>query len=226
MAYDRCGNGPPNDQGDEQRCPGRVDLGKEGCGHIGPKWNFEKFENPEKNQVSSPLPVAPQPTPKPSNKTRRRFVLNVGGKDDDGTYVDKKATKRNWKWNRANAMIRNNGKVPKYFFKSHRSAEEILVYKIDRFDKDKLYRVTLGFAEVYLPNCRNNARVLSIRVNDRAYAKNLDVYKEAGCNTALINSYVQKPDSNGEFNIFIGAQMSGRSTDKNAMLSLIDIEMA
>ena len=36
----QCGNGPPNDAGDEHNCPGRVDLGSSGCGHIGPKWNF------------------------------------------------------------------------------------------------------------------------------------------------------------------------------------------
>ena len=36
----QCGNGPANDAGDEDYCPGRVDIGKEGCTHIGPKWNF------------------------------------------------------------------------------------------------------------------------------------------------------------------------------------------
>jgi hypothetical protein len=39
----QCGNGPHNDEGDEQRCPGRVDLGPKGCGQIGPKWNFGNF---------------------------------------------------------------------------------------------------------------------------------------------------------------------------------------
>lgn len=36
----QCGNGPPNSAGDEDDCPGRVDIGREGCGHIGPTWNF------------------------------------------------------------------------------------------------------------------------------------------------------------------------------------------
>ncbi|MBX2849198.1 MAG: discoidin domain-containing protein [Acidiferrobacterales bacterium] len=36
----QCGNGPANDAGDEDWCPGRVDIGKEGCPHIGPTWNF------------------------------------------------------------------------------------------------------------------------------------------------------------------------------------------
>ena len=37
----QCGNGPPNDAGDEDYCPGRVDIGREGCIQIGPKWNFD-----------------------------------------------------------------------------------------------------------------------------------------------------------------------------------------
>ena len=37
----QCGNGPANDAGDEDYCPGRVDIGREGCTHIGPKWNFD-----------------------------------------------------------------------------------------------------------------------------------------------------------------------------------------
>ncbi len=36
----QCGNGPANDAGDEDYCPGRVDLGKDGCVQIGPTWNF------------------------------------------------------------------------------------------------------------------------------------------------------------------------------------------
>ncbi len=36
----QCGNGPANDAGDEDDCPGRVDIGREGCGHIGPRWDL------------------------------------------------------------------------------------------------------------------------------------------------------------------------------------------
>lgn len=38
----QCGNGPPNNAGDEDpsQCPGRVDLGKAGCTVKGPKWNL------------------------------------------------------------------------------------------------------------------------------------------------------------------------------------------
>jgi len=36
----QCGNGPANDAGDEDYCPGRVDIGKAGCTHIGPTWKL------------------------------------------------------------------------------------------------------------------------------------------------------------------------------------------
>ena len=39
----QCGNGPPNDAGDEDDCPGRVDIGREGCGHVGPPWNLGRL---------------------------------------------------------------------------------------------------------------------------------------------------------------------------------------
>ena len=43
----QCGNGPANDYGDEDWCPGRVDLGdnnKSGCMTKGPKFSFNKSE--------------------------------------------------------------------------------------------------------------------------------------------------------------------------------------
>ncbi len=41
----QCGNGPANDAGDEDDCPGRVDIGRDGCGQIGPKWDLSVFES-------------------------------------------------------------------------------------------------------------------------------------------------------------------------------------
>ena len=36
----QCGNGPPNTAIDEVQCPGRVDIGRDGCNQAGPLWNF------------------------------------------------------------------------------------------------------------------------------------------------------------------------------------------
>ena len=48
----QCGNGPANDAGDEDYCPGRVDLGKEGCGHIGPEWQISESPSPSPSPTS------------------------------------------------------------------------------------------------------------------------------------------------------------------------------
>lgn len=40
----QCGNGPANDAGDEDWCPGRVDLGQEGCCTAGPTWDLSGFK--------------------------------------------------------------------------------------------------------------------------------------------------------------------------------------
>ena len=61
----QCGNGPPNDAGDEDDCPGRTEHGKEGCKYIGPKWNFAPFVNPVKAPTKSPVAIVP--TKKPTN---------------------------------------------------------------------------------------------------------------------------------------------------------------
>ena len=36
----QCGNGPANDAADETGCPGRVDIGPDGCDQIGPRWDL------------------------------------------------------------------------------------------------------------------------------------------------------------------------------------------
>lgn len=224
----QCGNGPPNDQSDEQKCPGRVDLGRDGCGHIGPRWNFDALVSEQGDEVDSTLPVQP-PRPKPSKKDR--FVLSAGGGDDDGSLVEN--AEKSWKYYAGGdyPIRRKANRVPKFFFRSHRSAPEKLTYKIDGFNKNMLYRVSLGFAEIWSANCENGARLMSVRINDRAYrnysnkSSALDVYKEAGCNTSLVLSYVQKPDRNGSFEIVIGAKPDGVK-DSNAMISFIEITRA
>lgn len=47
----------------------------------------------------------------------------------------------------------------------------------------KKYNIKLGFAEVYLPSCRNGRRVFSASVNGR-FVHNVDVFAAVGCNHA------------------------------------------
>ena len=61
----QCGNGPANNAGDEDNCPGRTEYGREGCKYIGPKWNFLPHLPPTKAPVKAPVkvPVAPVKVP-------------------------------------------------------------------------------------------------------------------------------------------------------------------
>lgn len=64
----QCGNGPSNSY-DEVICPGRTDHGKEGCNHIGPKWNLTAFLPPVvPSAMPSPSPslVTEAPASEPS----------------------------------------------------------------------------------------------------------------------------------------------------------------
>ena len=62
----QCGNGPANNAGDEDinQCPGRVDLGAEGCSWRGPLWDLSVFA-----QTSEPVEEATEdePSEAPSN---------------------------------------------------------------------------------------------------------------------------------------------------------------
>ena len=56
----QCGNGPANNFGDEDPdvCPGRVDLGAEGCDVIGPTWRLERHFSGEPEPEPEPEPGA------------------------------------------------------------------------------------------------------------------------------------------------------------------------
>ena len=57
----QCGNGPPNNAGDEDpdQCPGRVDLGSSGCQIIGPRWDLEAVYGDGGNTGGPTTPLPP-----------------------------------------------------------------------------------------------------------------------------------------------------------------------
>ena len=70
----QCGNGPANDAADEAGCPGRVDIGPDGCNQIGPKWDLE----------SAYADVPDTPAPTPSNAlNRNNWVLSANNNEGD-----------------------------------------------------------------------------------------------------------------------------------------------
>ena len=79
----QCGNGPANGQDDEDFCPGRIDIGKAGCGHIGPLWQLPA-------PTASPMPI-PARTPEPSDGRALLFAddFNDGRPDIGDGYFSK-----------------------------------------------------------------------------------------------------------------------------------------
>jgi hypothetical protein len=72
----QCGNGPANNAGDEDTCPGRTEHGQEGCKYIGPKWNFAPFLNatvtkaPIMRATKAPTKAPTAPVKTTKNPTR------------------------------------------------------------------------------------------------------------------------------------------------------------
>lgn len=86
----QCGNGPANDAPDETECPGRVDIGPEGCSIIGPKWDLAAVYG--EGPIASPSPennIPPSvsftgPTEGQVVTSGEEPVVDVNASDDDG----------------------------------------------------------------------------------------------------------------------------------------------
>ena len=104
-------------------------------------------------------------------------------------------------------------------FQSHRSAY-ILTYFIYGFEPLSMNKINLGLAETWEPNCVVGNRVLDFTVNGIGLAFGVDVFAEAGCNTAHIVSGDIPADMNGAYELHVGA------SDGDSMLSTISIEPA
>jgi hypothetical protein len=191
----QCRNGPPNYTGDEHTCPGRVDIGKNGCGQIGPTWSFGAI-----SMLPEPLPAV-----------QDNFYRDAGTNNEDTSII----TGKSWVY-MAPATIAVKGTSQPDAFRSHRSGSTFS-YLVENLNAERLYTVSLGFAEVWTPNCKTAARVQKITINDNVVNDNLDVYKEAGCATAYVENYEIAANGLGKIRITMTA------IKENAMLSTIKI---
>jgi Malectin domain len=86
-------------------------------------------------------------------------------------------------------------------FRSQRWSREPFMYTIAGFEPNMKHTVTLGFAEMYLPNCATGKRVFNILANDEEVASNFDVFSKAGCRQGYISIHVVTADALGEIDI-------------------------
>ncbi len=80
--------------------------------------------------------------------------------------------------------------------------------------------VTLGFAEVYGPNCAVNKRRFTVAVNGEIVSENLDVFASVGCRQPLRISVVAEPLPGGQIAIEF---KRGSSGIENPFVSYIEL---
>lgn len=96
----QCGNGPANTAIDETQCPGRVDLGRDGCSELGPKWDIEWLASRERfggtvaTQKFVPDPNKVYYIDSPHHKTR----LAATGESEDAYTTSVNTTGKTVEW--------------------------------------------------------------------------------------------------------------------------------
>ena len=106
--------------------------------------------------------------------------------------------------------------TPQYF-RTHRSGPSF-TYTISGLSPEMTLSVSLGFAEIWTPNCKIGGRIMVVSLNNNVVNPDLDIYKEVGCNTAYVETYSIKATSKGTIEISLDA------TVETAMLSFIKVE--
>ena len=75
----QCGNGPANDAADETGCPGRVDIGPDGCNQIGPRWDLAT--------AYANTPQTPEPTGPSDRLGRNDWEISASSNNNDVSNI-------------------------------------------------------------------------------------------------------------------------------------------
>lgn len=141
------------------------------------------------------------------------FFRNAGNTDEDVSIV---TGDTDVFFSDATTVV-DAGSFGPLVFLTHRYGQSFS-YKLEGFNSTLLYDVTVGFAEMYPPNCAKRARLMNVKMNGLDLAKNLDVFATVGCNTSLLLSKTVTPNKEGTFSIKFTAVMD------SAMVSFIRVE--
>jgi hypothetical protein len=216
----QCGNGPPNNAGDEHTCPGRVDIGRGGCGHIGPKWKFGSSPSPPPISTTSaptlpPVASTPSPTKSPvvGPPTANSVFIDCGPGDEaymSGTY-----------WTDTTGQsIANTGIYAQADFQQARSGSGF-TYTIGGFAAGVTASVTLGWAELWFGACATDKRKFNVEVNGAAMVTEYDVGNTAGgCYSAVFETQSFQASAAGEFAIAFS-----KGSKNNPLINIIDIQV-
>ena len=127
----QCGNGPATDTGEEDNiggCPGRVDLGREGCAVVGPEWNFNFIQD---------ITLAAGSTPSLSD-----LVVDATSITPNNVVNQAKSWRDVIRNNRARVWISgfndNVGAVLEYMAFVHPDADTKMVTVVALYDEDEV----------------------------------------------------------------------------------------
>jgi len=98
----QCGNGPANDAADETGCPGRTDLGPNGCDNIGPKFDTAWLESRSRfGGDTTPPPSSDNPVVHIRKRNATSFAIdgNHGGTNGQNIYLwSENESNQNQQW--------------------------------------------------------------------------------------------------------------------------------
>lgn len=210
----QCGNGPPNDAGDEHTCPGRTDIGPSGCGQIGPKWNFNPTSStPGPTDAPVSAPTTPPPVASPVSGPITSYYVDCGPGDEDiisgGFWTDT-----------TGQSITNTGTYDEDDFKVARSGSGF-IYTIPGFASGVTASITLGWAELWSGACASGKRKFDVVVNGVAFVTDYDVGATAGgCYSAIFETQPFQANPDGTFVLEFN-----KGSTQNPLINIIDIQV-
>lgn len=106
---------------------------------------------------------------------------------------------------------------PHEVFQTHRWGKRFS-YTFQGYAPHSTVKVTLGFAETFVPNCSKGLRVFDISINKKPLVHGLDIFALVGCQTAYTLTEFCMVNARGKLVISFTASVD------NAMVSFINVD--
>lgn len=137
------------------------------------------------------------------------YFVNAGVIGEDTSIVS--GERKQW-----GAVVEIDNTESPTLYQTHRYGRTF-AYTFGNLAPGMTYQVSMGFAEIYTPNCQPNKRRFDVIINGLIVRPDLDVFSSVGCKTALVEAFDVVANEDGE--IVVGFQ----NRVENAMVSFLEI---
>lgn len=135
---------------------------------------------------------------------------------DAGTFGEESIIEGDtWTYGVPSSVEISNTQIDSYF-RTHRSGTEFM-YTIKDLEPKAMYKLVLGFSEIWKANCQVGKRVMIISINGVVVKDGLDIFREAGCESAHTEIFTAESNDNGSIEISFDASV------EHAMVSYIEL---